>query len=367
MLQLKFKLKFTLTPLFLLALLLFSAYPLCAQSVERKVRVAARICPPFVMNDTGQFSGISIFLWDKIAEQLDLEYTIEQYTLEEMLEVVAQGKADIGVSCLSMTQEREEIIDFSHSFYETHLSIAVKQHGFLKTLKNIFYNEKLFIVLGVIVSVAALIGSILYLLEHKKNDKIFSMKSKNGRLMEVIIAGLPFVTSGPIRYYEFRTLSGRILTAFLAVGSTVMIASITALLASAFTLDQMHSEIKGPQDIAKVKLGVLEPSTSFEYLQEQGINSRTFSNRQELLAALDDGRLDAVVGDDVVLKYKIKEAQAEGRYEMLTVLPFVFDKQNYAFALPDESPYVEELNQALLTVRDTHDWKVEIVKYIGKP
>ena len=84
-----------------------------------------------------------------------------------------------------------------------------------------------------------------------------------------------------------------------------MIASITALLASAFTLDQMHSEITGPQDLSKIKVGVIEASTSFEYLQEQGINSRTFSDRQELLTTLDNGQVDAVVGDDVVLKYNI--------------------------------------------------------------
>jgi hypothetical protein len=54
MLHLKLKPKFTLTTLFLLAFLLFSAYPLSAQSVERKVRVAARICPPFVMNENGK-------------------------------------------------------------------------------------------------------------------------------------------------------------------------------------------------------------------------------------------------------------------------------------------------------------------------
>ena len=366
MLDLKFKLRFTLTVLFLLAFLLFFAYPLCAQSAKHKVRVAARICPPFVMNDTDQFSGISIFLWGKIAEQLGLDYSIEQYGLKEMLEAVAQGKADVAVSCLSITQEREKIVDFSHSFYETHLAIAVKQHGFLQTLKNFFYNKRLFIVLGIVVGVAALIGGILYLLEHNINDKLYSMKNKGGKLMEAFIAGLLFVTSGPIRYYEFKTLSGRILTAFLAVGSTVMIASITALLASTFTLDQMHSEITGLQDLAKVKVGVMKASTSFEYLQEQGINSRTFSDRQELLAALDDGRLDAVVSDDAILKYKIKAAQAEGRYETLSVLPFVFEKQNYGFALPDESPHLEMLNQALLSVRDTPEWKMETAKYIGK-
>ena len=221
MLHLKLKPNFTLTTLFFLAFLISSACPLSAQSVERKVRVAARICPPFVINDTGQFSGISIFLWDKIAEQLDLEYSIELYGLNEMLEAVVQDKADIGVTCLSMTDEREKIIDFSHPFYETHLSIAVKKHGFLQTLKNIFYNKRLVFALVIIVGVAALIGSILYLLEHNANEKLYSMKNKGGKLLEALIAGLPFVTSGPIRYYEFKTLSGRTLSAFLAVGSTV--------------------------------------------------------------------------------------------------------------------------------------------------
>ena len=364
MLNQKFKLRFSRSALFVLALLFL--YPPCAQAAERPIRVAARICPPFVMNDAGQFSGISIYLWDNIAEKLGREYSIEEYNLKEMLEAVAQGQTDVAVSCLSITQEREKIVDFSHSFYETHLAIAVKQRGFLHTLKSFFYNKRLIIVVGIIVGVAALIGGILYKLEHDINDTLYSMKNKGGKLMEAFIAGLLFVTSGPIRYYQFKTLTARILTAFLTVGSTIMIASITALLASAFTLDQMSSEIKGPQDLAKVRVGAMEASTSFEYLQEKGIYSRTFSDRKDLLAALDDGRLDAVVGDDAVLKYMIKNAQAEGRYETLSVLPFVFEKQNYGLALPDESPHLETLNQALLSVRDTSEWEVELVKYIGK-
>jgi polar amino acid transport system substrate-binding protein len=192
------------------------------------------------------------------------------------------------------------------------------------------------------------------------------MKNKGGRLMEAFIAGLLFVTSGPIRYYEFKTLSGRTIAAFLAVGSTVMVASVTALLASAFTLDQMQSEITGPQDLAKVRVGAMEASTSFDYLQKKGIYSRAFSDRKELLTALDDGRLDAVVSDGAILKYMIKKGQAQRRYGTLSVLPYVFEKQNYAFALTDESPHVEMLNQALLSVRETPEWQMEPVKYIGK-
>ena len=366
MLHLEFKLRFSLTALFVIALLLLGPSPFCAQSAERPIRVAARICPPFVMNDASEFSGLSIFLWDNIAIELGLEYSIEEYGLNEMLESIAQGKADVGVSCLSKTHEREKIIDFSHSFYETHLAIAVKQHGFMHAIQTIFFNKKLYVVAGIIVGVAALIGGILFLLEHKINTKLYSMKNRGGKLVEAFISGLPFITSGPIRYYEFQTLGGRALSAVLAVGSTLMIASIIALLASAFTLDQMRSEITGPQDLAKGKVGAMEATTSAEYLQEQGINGRTFNDRQKLFAALDAGSLDAVVSDGAVLKYMIKKAQAEGRYESLLVLPFEFEKQNYAFALPDNSPYVEKLNRALLSVRESPVWRKELVKYFGK-
>ena len=366
MLHLEFKLRFSMTALFVIALLLLGPSPFCAQSAERPIRVAARICPPFVMNDASEFSGLSIFLWDNIASELGLEYNIEEYGLDEMLESIAQGKADVGVSCLSKTHEREKIIDFSHSFYETHLAIAVKQHGFMHAIQTIFFNKKLYVVAGIIVGVAALIGGILFLLEHKINTRLYSMKNRGGKLVEGFITGLLFVTSWPIRYYEFRTLGGRTLSAVLAVGSTLMIASVTALLASAFTLDQIRSEITGPQALAKVKVGALEASTSLEYVQEQGINSRTFNDRQKLLAALDAGSLGAVVADGAVLKYMIKKAQAEGRYESLSVLPFEFEKQSYAFALPDHSPYVEKFNQALLAILEGPLWRKELVNYLGK-
>ena len=63
MLHLEFKLRFSLIALFLIALLLLAPSSFYAQSAERPIRVAARICQPFVMNNAGEFSGLSIFLY----------------------------------------------------------------------------------------------------------------------------------------------------------------------------------------------------------------------------------------------------------------------------------------------------------------
>jgi hypothetical protein len=51
---------------------------------------------------------------------------------------------------------------------------------------------------------------------------------------------------------------------------------------------------------------------------------------------------------------------------ILLLIALAFEKQNYALALPDESPDVELLTQALLAVCDTIQWKAEIARYIGQ-
>jgi polar amino acid transport system substrate-binding protein len=207
---------------------------------------------------------------------------------------------------------------------------------------------------------------MLFALEHKLNDKLYAMKRKSGRLTEAFITGLLFITHDPIRYYEFKTPSARIIAAALAVGSTVVIASITGILASAFTLDQMYSKIAGVHDLAKVRVGAVNPSPSFDYLTEQGINTRTYKRGEDLVASLDEGHVDAIVGEEVVLKYHIKMAQMEGKYESLSVLPIVFAEKNYGLVLKDDSPLLEKVNQALLSVRESPLWANELAKYKGK-
>lgn len=354
-----------LLALFLPLALVIPSTPL-AQSEEGPVRVATTLCPPFVISSDGQFTGLSIFLWDRVARELGVEYEIAEYTLKQMLDAVAQGDADLGVSCLSITQEREKMMDFSHSFYETHLAIAVKQHGYLEVIKGFFASTRVLVGIGLFIAAAALIGIIFFLLEHKINAKLYSMKSRGGKMLEAFVVGLLFITRGPIRYYEFRTSTARVLSAILSAGSTLIIAGITALLASAFTLEHLRSNIAGPQDLSAVRVGALEASTSSDYLEEQGIAYRTFGDLEELVAALEGGSLDAVVSDAAFLKYAIRNAQKQGRYEALSVLPYQFEEQNYGFALEEQSPHVETLNQALLAVRASPEWKKELAKYLGE-
>jgi len=219
--------------------------------------------------------------------------------------------------------------------------------------------------LGFVLGAAALVGSIFFVLEHRINPKLYSMKSRAGKSLEAFIVGLLFLTRGPIRFYEFKTLSARTLSALLAIGSTLLIAAITAMLASAVTLEGLRFQVAGVRDLEKLRVGALESSTSSTFLDAQGVAHRTYPEIRDLIVELDGRRLDAVVADKSFLRWAIKEGQEQGRFDSLAVLPYEFEPQRYGFALPEDRAFEESLNVALLAALRRPEWKREVRRYLG--
>jgi polar amino acid transport system substrate-binding protein len=364
------KSSFTALRAVLLLTLCLGSISALSQQAPTQVKVGAAECPPFVINAGGKLSGLGIFLWDQIAREMGVEYDITLYSLGEMLEGISSPKesrlANVGVSCISITAEREKFIDFSHSFFETYIGIAVKERGFMATFGSILSNPATLSGLAIFLGIAALVGLLFYLLEHGANAKLYTAETGRGKLVEALLVGMVFITRGPINFWEFRSLVARVLATLLALGATFLIAGITAVLASAFTLESLRSQVNDLQDLAKLRVGALESSTSAKFLTRNGIPHQTRPDLRPLIDALEQGRLDAVVSDAAVLRFTLKNGKEQGRYQSLSILPYEFDSQNYGFALEPKSEFVEEVNQALLTVRKSEEWKRKILEYLGE-
>ena len=114
------------------------------------------------------------------------------------------------------------------------------------------------------------------------------------------------------------------------------------------------------------KVGVIKASTSFELLRKHNVVGHSYDTVDELLEALDRGKVEAVMADNAILKYHLKEARAHDQYLDLLVLPYQFNKQNYGLALKDDSPFTERLNQRLLRVRQGPEWQQALTDYLGE-
>ena len=357
------------------ASLTFASFALAAPGDEvttKELRVAVAECPPFVIVENGEYSGLAIYLWERIAGEMGLSWKYTEYPLGSMLEAIGnkdrkdQDLADVGISCASVTAEREELIDFSHSFNETYTAIAVRQTTLWSAITGFLISPQVLKALLIVLGIAILIGGVFYLLEHRTNKKLFSSNTFIGRIIEPIIVGLMFVTSGPIRFYRFKTLTARVLATILTLSSTFLIAAITAVLASSFTLNAMTTEVKTLDDLRGLHVGALVASTSSAFLESNGITHQTRSDLDTLVNGLDSGALDAIVSDAAFLTYRINQGKQQGKFKSLTVLPYELEAQNYAFILKQNSPLREKINLALLTERVQRDWRDKTKEYFGE-
>lgn len=335
-----------------------------------RLTVAVAECPPFVMVKDGRYSGLAVLLWERVGAELGLNWDYAEYSLGDLLDSITVERAaklpDVGISCTSVTAEREELIDFSHSFSETYTAIAVRQTSLWSAITGVFTSPRTLKAILIILGIAVGIGATFYLLEHRNNKKIFSSNSIMGRLLEPLIVGLMFVTNGPIRFYRFKTLTARVLSTVLTLSSTFFIAAVTAILASSFTLNAMQTEVRTIHDLRDLQVGALAGSTSSAFLASNGIKHQTRPDLDTLVTDLDKGNLNAIVSDAAFLRYRINQGKQQGQFESLTVLPYELEAQNYAFVLAQDSPLRESINRTLLTVRAQPDWRDKIAEYLGE-
>lgn len=331
---------------------------------QKPLKVATYSCPPFVyINNEGEYSGLGFKLWERIADRLKLDYYVDNYVLADLLDAIEDGDVDVGVSCITITSERAKTIDFSHSFYETHLAIVVKKSGYLSAFMKMVNNEKTIKIMIGLFFVAIFIGTVFYFLERSVNEQLYLKTSPLGKMIEITILGLVFITKGPLSYLTFNSLAARVISVALMMASTLFITSLTAILASTFAISVINADIQGPNDLYNSRIGVKQDTTAARYLDDMQVSYNEYDTLAEMLNALERDEIDAAVNDEGILKYEIKAAQKKGLYQDILVLPYAFEKQNYGIVLSENNKYKEDINQELLEMRESREWGLMLNDY----
>lgn len=96
-----------------------------ADSTEETLTVDVEITAPCVMHDNSMYTGFDIELWEEIAQDLDVAFTYNETDLKGIFRDLVEGTADVAFSCITVTSDRERIVDFSHHYLDSGLHIMV--------------------------------------------------------------------------------------------------------------------------------------------------------------------------------------------------------------------------------------------------
>ncbi|MDZ7779458.1 MAG: transporter substrate-binding domain-containing protein [Gemmatimonadota bacterium] len=314
--------------------------------------VGTRVVPPFVMESDEGYTGLTVRLWDHIADRLELEYVFEERNLDGLFDGVEDGTLFASASALTVTAEREERVDFTHPFFTTGLGIAVPHQpaGLLQAVGRLFSLEFLW-VFGLLGSLLLFWGALVWLFERVENPEEFGGTAAQG-----IGSGFWWaaVTMATVGYGDKtpRTLGGRIVGFIWMFTAIVVISFFTAAIASSLTVTQLDSRVSGREDLPQARVGGLEGAAAVSYLEADGIAVASYPSIEAGLEALAGGTLDAFVHDAPILRY-YSRSEFQGRTR---VLAGTFVEQYYGIALARDSEYRDRINPVLLEFTASEEW-----------
>jgi polar amino acid transport system substrate-binding protein len=130
-----------------------------------------------------KFSGISIEIWQKMANLNNLDYNY--YVVKKIdtgINEVANGNLDLLVGSISVTPERLRKVTFTQPYYTSYPALLVPSHSptLGQLIRPFLQRAVIFAVVG-LVFLLFLVANLVWLIEHKHNPQFPKKYSKGVR------------------------------------------------------------------------------------------------------------------------------------------------------------------------------------------
>jgi ABC-type amino acid transport substrate-binding protein len=347
----------------LLAAALSSAAPVSVPpSPDRELVVGVYEAPPWAMKgQDGEWSGLTVDLWKALAADLKLPYRFVEGSLSGVLEAVSRGRMDVAAGPFAATIEREQLLDFTHTYVVSGVGIAIRRQGdqdrWLSVVEALSKPTALWLYAGVAV-LLFLAGATLWLLERRHNA-MFGGSTAQGLGSGFWWAGVTTVGVGygdkvPITFW------GRLMALLWMFISLILVTSLTAFVAARLAVAEL-GEVRGVTNLRNAVSAGIEGSVSTDFLRREKLPHRLYATAPKAIEALLAGDVKAVVYNGPVLRYYAEHDPGK----RIEVLPGILEAMPYAFPVPDGSPLRGPLNTALRREMAESHWRDLKDKYLG--
>lgn len=316
---------------------------------ETLLRVGVSHHPPLAIRFDDGWDGIAVDLWQRAANDLGVQYEWVELAASEEAEAVQGGLVDVAITTVA-TAESEQTLDFSHTYFASSLGYVESQERQLFEIVHGVLTPGFWRTAAWVVLILLVVGALTWLFERRQNPDDFG-----GGWLRGLWSGFWFaaVTLTAVGYGDKtpRTVLGRVVALFWMVMALGIAATLTAAIISAVALRD-NGGFSFPEDLRGVAVGTRASSLSAGYLEGQGIDFQGYPSTEDGLRAVRAGEVRVFVDEAAALRY-YNDALFDGGLPVVVAPAGV---QRYAFALPDDDPLVEPINEAILRHVNGDSW-----------
>lgn len=333
----------------------------------QKLKVIVSQMPPFVMESEGKYSGFEIELWEMITKEMGVDFEYKKSNFQELIPAISKKEADVAFASITVNEKREEVIDFSHSTFNSGLHILLSKNrrsiNFGNTIKTFFtegYKQFLKPLL-VLLFIILILGAVLYFIE--RNNGSMSLSYFPGILQATWIFLCSMLgLDGALFVYSVSSWVGRLIVSLGQLISLAFLGLFIGELTAFITTKKFRLNIEGVKDLEGKNVATVQGTTSESTLKSFGAIVTRVITIEEAYKKLKNNQVEAVVFDAPILKYYTLN---EGS-EWSEITGEIFSKQEYGFVLQEGSPLRKDVNLAILTLRENGSYDNLYKKWFGE-
>ncbi|MFM8846667.1 MAG: transporter substrate-binding domain-containing protein [Actinomycetota bacterium] len=328
------------------------------------VRVAIKHIPPFVFTDGSEPRGFSIELWNELAKALGVSTEFVPFaSVREIIAAAQEKRVDVGIAAITISADREGLVDFSHPFYRSGLRIGVPTRSGPSWLATIarFFSLDLLAMLTTLLAMTIVASHLLWFVERGVNPECFP-KTYLAGVGEAMWWSVATIITGGCENKSPVSVLGRLVAVAWMLGSIVLVASFTATLASQMTAETVSGVVSGPEGLPGRLVATVAGTSAATDLLDRKARVHEYADLTEAIQETARGHVEAVVFDAPVLAHALKENPEAG----VRLIGPVFEHQDYGVVLPRGSPLRKSVNQVLLQLAEAGKLAELNIKWFGE-
>ncbi|XP_013138166.1 PREDICTED: glutamate receptor ionotropic, kainate 2 isoform X4 [Papilio polytes] len=340
-----------------------------------------------------QFEGYAIDLIHEISKVLGFNYTFKlapdgrygSYNRETkewdgMIRELLEQRADVAIADLTITYDREQVVDFTMPFMNLGISVLYRKP--IKQPPNLFsFLSPLSLDVWIYMATAYLGVSVLLFILARFSP--YEWDSPGNCIDEPQVLENQFTllnslwfTIGSLMQQGSdiapKAVSTRMVAGMWWFFTLIMISSYTANLAAFLTVERMDSPIESAEDLAKqtkIKYGALKGGSTAAFFRDSN-----FSTYQRMWSFMESARPSVFTSSNKEGEERVMRGKGSYAYLMesttieyvverncdLTQVGGMLDSKGYGIAMPPNSPYRTAISGAVLKLQE--EGKLHILK-----
>ena len=318
------------------------------------------------MEQNGTLTGFSVDLWNAIAARLKVTSSFQIAPDVSHLEEALRSKSADLIVGIFITSKRDQEFDFSIPTIQAGLQIAVRDSGEkaetaspLWDMLRLIFSQTTLVWLGMALLLVLIPAHLVWLFERRRPNGIISSPNYFPGIFEAFFWAISTLTGSPEGMPH--QWVARAFSIFWIFAGVVFVAFYTAQLTTTLTVERIRGAIEGPDDLPGKQVATIAGSTAADYLRAQNAEVQEFATPDEVLKALLDKKVEAVVLPAPIALYYAAHA---GRGRVKTVGP-EFNTAPAAIMVPLDSPLRRKINLALIALRENGTYQRIYDKWFG--